>query len=99
MEKFTFKKKIKTGRFSSFEKEYHTIKLNKKLIGGIHETDDGNYQIRLMVQKEKTKEDPAPFKNVFLKMKFDNAELAREFVNKNSELIMSKFNLHQIEDE
>lgn len=96
--KFTYKKSIPTGRFRSFENEYHTIKLKKKEVGTIAYLDltrygridttgnDGKFEIRFQVKRkpeEITKQSPDPFKWITIKPKFDTADLAKQWLNEN----------------
>lgn len=97
--KFTFKKEIPTGRYSSFELEKHDIKLNKKVIGTINKSQkDGLFSISLAIKKEVMKENPAPFKWITLKGRFDTAEEARQLLLKNTDLIVQKYDLYSFED-
>ena len=46
--KFTFKKNIPTGRYRSFERDYHEIKLKNQVVGNINESrEDYKFNICL----------------------------------------------------
>lgn len=104
---FTFKKHIATGRFRSFENESHDIKLNRLVVGSIQELGGksydkfgdlaGKFRVSFMVKREKTLLDPAPFKWVRLKLHFNKADLAREFILANEAKLLKKFDLYQQE--
>lgn len=103
--KFTFKTTKPTGRYRSFGKDYHEIKVKGIVCGAIThlesdawnkypEDQEGKYAIRLMVDKEPTKEQPAPFKWSTIKQKFDSLEDAKKFITDNAAKIESSFKIH-----
>ena len=98
MKKFTFKKTIHEGLYSSFEKDHTTIKLNKKEVGYIGESDWTKYVVRFAIKKDITKEDTAGFKWVTLKQTFKNEKDAREYIKENNNRIQEKLNLHCFDD-
>jgi len=93
MLKFTFKTVKPTGRYHSFEPSEHVIKVDGKEVGSIA---DDNSRIRLMVRKDPTKEDPAPFRWVLLKYRPESLADAKEFLNRNAETIQSTFDLYSL---
>jgi hypothetical protein len=106
--KLTFKKHIPTGRFRSFEPEVHDVKLKGQLIGHISEissrlgevvdSDDfGKFRISLKIKKEVTEENPAAFKWIFFKKRFESAKEAREWLNEHTDSIVSKYDIYQFE--
>lgn len=101
MRKFTFKKIIPVGYYRSFQTRYSEIKLDKKVVGCIQGGERGEFKIMLHVVKKDIAEDGnlnCLFKNVILKVQFNSEEEAREFLNKNIEKILHKFELYKLED-
>ena len=98
MKKFTFKKTIHKGLYSSFEKDHTTIKLNKKEVGYISENDYKNYRVYFAVKKEKTEKNPCCFKWIRVNCHFDNEKEAREYIKENNDRIQEKLNLHYFDD-
>jgi len=98
MKKFTFRKEIFEGRYQSFERDHTTIKLNKKEVGYIGESDWNKYVIRFAIKKDITKKDPAEFKWVSLKQTFENEKDAREYIKKNNDIIQNKLDLYYFDD-
>lgn len=96
---FTFKKHIAVGRYSSFELDQTEIKLKKQQVGIIYETREHLYKIRFAIKKEKTTEDPADFKWIILKGKFNTEEKARGIIKKFSKEIQEKYDLYFFEKE
>lgn len=90
--KLTFKTEKSTGRYRSFFPDTHYIKLDKKECGQI--TDTAPHSIMLSIQKECTKEDPAPFKNVYLKKKFDSVQAAKDFLIEKIDAINLQYSLY-----
>ena len=76
-----------------------TIKNEGKRVGWIDspkaqsKTDD--FSVYLCVKKEKTKEDPAPFKNVKLKMRTNTLEEMKVWLKANTESIMKHYDLYK----
>ncbi len=99
---FTFKKVIHTGRYRSFEPETHLIKIKHKVVGSIDQLhylgtarkDEGMFSISLAIKKESTELDPAHFKWIRLKARFDSAKESREWLKKNQKLIQEKYDLY-----
>ena len=92
---FTFKTEKSTGRWRSFNKDTHYIKLNKIVVG--HIEADAPFKISFMVLKDDINEDRNPnceFKWIKLKKESSSLEEAKEFINKNSDLIQSKFKIY-----
>ena len=98
MKKFTFKKTIREGQYRSFEKDHTTIKLNKKEVGYISEVEPGLYRAYFAVKKERTKEDPAPFKWIYIRKVFESEKAAREFIKENNDKIQTNLNLHYFDN-
>ena len=99
MKKFTFKTRKATGRYRSFDKDWHAIKYLGKDVGSID--DKKPHQIRLMVIKDDKIKDNNPnctWKNIFLATKFESIQEAKDFLNDNIEKILKQFNLHLQED-
>lgn len=95
---FTFKKAIKTGAYRSFDLDYTDIKIKRKVVGYISENRDMIYRVGFAIKKEKTTEDPAPFKWRFLKKTFSSEQEARDFVNKKFTEIIETFDLYHFPD-
>ena len=99
---FTYKKHIPVGRYRSFEEEQHDIKLKKKVVGHIaeagHFSGKTGFGISLAVKKEATKEEPASFRWANLKARFNNADEAKAFLEKNFDAIIKQYDLHSFED-
>jgi len=101
--KFTFKRHEKKGKYRSFQEDNTDIKLNKKVVGTIHELshlskERGKYKVLFAVKKEKTKKSPAPFKWARVKQLFPDEESAREWIQNNSEKIQKQLDLYFFED-
>ena len=91
--KFTFKRNKQNGRFSSFYDVEIDIKYKTKIVGNV--TDKSPYQIRLMIRKEKTTDDPAPFKWIALKKSFESLEDCLNWLRDNTTAICSKYDLYE----
>jgi hypothetical protein len=98
MKKFTFKKHIKEGRWRSFDRDCTDIKLAGKVIGHITELKTCDYSISFAIKKEKTKENPAPFRWIYLKQRFPNEAVARDMIKKYSNEIQVKHDLYSFDD-
>jgi hypothetical protein len=97
--KFSFRKVIQAGKWRSFQEECHEIKLNKKVVGRIKwSREDGLFLISLVVKKNVTKEDPASFKWITLKGRYNTAEEARQMLGKNIDIILQRYNLYSFEE-
>lgn len=96
--KFSFKTEKATGRWKSFQNDYHIIKLNKKQVGLI---DDNTWKIRLMVIKDDIYEDNNPnciWKWVVIKNEFGTLQEAKDWLNTNFKYLNEKYKLHQLEE-
>lgn len=95
-EKFTFKTTNPTGRYRSFSKAYHDIKLKGKVVGSIE--PEKPFKIRLKVMKNGTtiKDDNpnCPWKWITLKHDSETLDAAKEWVNEKIEIIRSQYELH-----
>ena len=91
---FTFKTEKSTGRYRSFYPDAHYIKMDKKQVGKINDKD---FTIRLMVQKEVTKEDPAPFKWITLKHVEPSLLETKAWLNKNFTAITTQYQLYKLD--
>ena len=91
---FTFKKHAKTGRYRSFDYNHTDIKLKGKVVGSINEGSNRKYRISFVIKKEKTKEDPAPFKWIRLKFVCDNEDDARNIVKRYSAELQERYDLY-----
>ena len=97
--KFTFKTEKPSGKYKSFYPSAHYIKLKKKVVGEI--TDSNPHKIRLAVFKDDVMEDGNPnclWKWVRLKNAFEDVEAAKTFLNANIKIILDRFNLALLED-
>ena len=78
------------------------IKLNGKTIGHINppswETKDDKWSIALAIKKPATKEEPADWKWIFFKARFDSEEDGRTWIMAHFDSLKSKYQLHQFED-
>ncbi|MAO08101.1 MAG: hypothetical protein CL596_05245 [Alteromonas sp.] len=87
--KFSFKKHAPTGRYRSFENSYWDIKIKGRQVGNIWEKDYGTYfRIGLMVKKGDG------FKFIYLKAKPKTIEKAKDFLNRNFDRILERYDLH-----
>lgn len=94
---FTFKKSERqTGLLAVVARRYTDVKLDGRKVGTISH-NDGSWRVWFSIKKEPTKEDPAPFRNVVLKQRFDSDASARQFVTAHSLMIQHAYNLHQFE--
>lgn len=92
--KFTFKTEKPTGKWKSFQKASHSIKLNKCWVGSIE--PEYPFYIRLMVIKKDIMEDKNPNCEWMWKTlahKSQSLDEAKQFCNDNIDLILNKFNL------
>lgn len=91
--KFTFKTTKATGRYRSFFKDTHAIKLNKVEVGSI---DDKTWRIRLMVIKTDMNEDGNPNCDwgwVVLKKESKSLQEAKDWLNEKFSAITDKYQL------
>jgi len=98
MAKFTFKKSIRTGKFSCFELHNTAIKIKRKTVGNICERRDRIYEVRFAIKQLRTEKDPAPFRWLTLKKKCSSEPEAREFLREYGEEIQEKYDLYHFED-
>lgn len=92
--KFTFKKVPRKGG----ERKSTDIKLSKKVVGYLVELDDRKWKIRLAEHKVPTYEDPATFKWVAIKKKFESEVEAREYLSQRYAVIQDRVRLHRFGD-
>jgi len=99
MPNFTFKKIKHEGRYASFERDQTTIKFQKKECGYMTEDRLGvEWVIRFAIKKEKTKEDPAPFRWIRLKARFNTEKEVREWLKNVKDKIFERYDLYFFED-
>jgi len=98
IKKFTFKKSIKEGQYRSFQKDNTDIKLEKKVVGRIYENEQGTYFISFAVKKERTEQDPAPFRWIRLGKVSKTEDEARETVKLFYKEIQKKYDLFPFSD-
>ena len=99
---FTYKKITREGRYKSFEPEQHEIKLKGKVVGQIseesHTSSKTGFGVSFSVSRQPTKENPAPFRWLNLKTRFEDAAEAKMFLRKHFDNIMGALNLYSFED-
>lgn len=91
---FTFKTDKPTGKYRSFYRPFHYIKLNKKKVGSID--DKSPHFIRLQVIKKDINEDGNPnceWKWICLKKQFQSVDEAKAFLKEKFYEIIEKFDL------
>jgi hypothetical protein len=101
--KFTFKKIKHTGKFAWLNEEEHDIKIGKFKVGSISEKSkhfkdipaDQKYSIMLATVNPEQK---SGFSWITIKAKFSNAQEARDFLDKNFEAIITKYELYKFQD-
>ena len=96
--KFTFKTEKPTGKWKSFDKPHHIIKLNKKEVGNI--IHGKQFTIRLLVIKEDIMSDGNPnceWKWITLLAENNTLEDAKFYLNQNIKQILGYWNLYSIE--
>lgn len=96
---FTFKTIKPTGKYRSFEDDYHQIKLNKKVCGDIGYKKP--YKIGLQVIKNDIFEDGNPnciWKWITLDKKSESLQEAKEFLKNNFKLINDKYKIYTNDD-
>jgi hypothetical protein len=97
--KFTFKTIKPTGKWKSFEKPIHVIKLNKKVVGSIDSKFP--FYIRLKIIKKDIMEDKNPnckWRWIYLSHKSNSLELAKIFINDRIDTILEKYTLDLSDD-
>jgi hypothetical protein len=99
MPKFTFKKEPQQTGLSGvgFPHPNTVIKLDRKMVGEItapnYTTPDNLWRISFRVDKPVTREEPADFKWMTLKAKFEDETEARLWLNENFQEILNKHKL------
>lgn len=94
--KFTFKTDKPTGRFRSFNNEYHHVKLKGKNVGSI---DDVTFKVNLKVVKtaedlEKPNDNKnCPWKWITFKAEFKTLQEAKDWLNANVDALTKKYTL------
>jgi hypothetical protein len=94
MKKFTFKTIKPTGKWRSFDNDYHVIKLDKKECGQI--VDNKPFSIRFTVIKDDINEDGntnCEWKWIQFSKKSETLKEAQEFLSTNIEAIIKKYNI------
>ena len=95
---FTYKKHRHSGRYRSFEPEFHDIKLKAKKVGYIaepaHFSKEQGYGISFAVKKDPTREQPAPFKWVSVKKRFSSVEDAKAFLVEHFDELIKELDLY-----
>lgn len=99
MERPTFKKVPKPTGLAAIRASNRTeIKYKKKECGMIDgpswRVGDDFYRIRLIIEKEVTKEEPCPFKWVTLKAKFETEKECREYLIEKWEAILKDLKIY-----
>jgi hypothetical protein len=94
---FTFKTTKSTGRFRSFNPDLHEIKLNKKVVGSI--SDSEPYKISLMVKKvvsEGTVDNNVNCGWTMIRFKHESATLkeAQAWLNEKFDLIIKQNDIY-----
>lgn len=93
---FTFKKHKRVGKFSSFDKKYTDVMLNKCVVGSIaEETLGGECRMGLIV--ENPEGENCKWKWIFLTARAKDEESARNFLNLRFDEINEKYKLHPID--
>jgi hypothetical protein len=93
--KFTFKKEKATGKWKSFDHDWHWIKLKKKEVGTI--SDSPPFHIRLMVIKKDINEDGNPncvWRWITLAKESNSIGEAKDYLNNHIETIMELCELY-----
>jgi hypothetical protein len=91
--KFTFKTEKPTGRYRSFYRKNHDIKIKKKKVGSIV---DREWKIRLMVLKSDINEDGNPnceWKWITLKKESASLQEAKDWLNVNFISLNEKYKI------
>ncbi len=98
MKKLTFKKDNETGPYAAFHPDHTVIKLNGFEIGYMTGTP-GKWYIRFaIIVKWPRKKDPAPFKWIRIKKKFESETIARAWVKDYNDKIQTDLNLYQFKE-
>jgi len=102
--KFTFKTERSTGKWRSFHPDTYKIKLKGLECGSISEHSsiglsnnperNGLFEISFSIKREKTEQNPAPFRNVTLKRTFTTVDEAKEFLVEGTERLTKEFDLY-----
>lgn len=96
--KFTFKTDKPTGRYRSFEKNYHHIKYNKVEVGYIDDIEPYRIRLQAMKTEEELEEKGDDVSNrnwkwIVLARKNNSVKEAKEWLNENKDIIFAKYNL------
>lgn len=94
--KFTFKTEAPSGRFRSFESNYHQIKLNGHIVGQI--ADGLPFKVSLNVMKTETitdKNPNCPWKRISFKREFTSLQEAKDWLNTNFETLNKTYTIAQ----
>ncbi len=94
-DKFTFKTKKSTGRFSAFYSDQHQIKLNGKRIGSID--DAAPHKIHFAINDETLKGN-CKWKWVILKRENTSVNNAKAWLNEKIAVLVEKYNFHEFEE-
>jgi hypothetical protein len=92
--KFTFKTHRETGSYAWLHKPYHKVFLNKNEVGSIE--PDKPHKIRLMVMKKDILEDGncnCEWKWITLKRESESLQEAKDFLNENIDVILTKYTI------
>lgn len=97
----TFKKHLRSGRYSSFDAEWIDIKHNKKVVGHISgpswKTEDNKWGITFARPTDKTEAKPAGWGWFNVTTRFEDEAAARKWIKDNTTTILSR-PLHYFED-
>ena len=86
MSKVTFKTEKSTGRYASFYPDTHHIKYNKQEVGAISDKSPHSITLRIV--------DGNSWRWITLKGEFKSIDEAKEFVSKNFDAILAKWDLY-----
>lgn len=95
-DKFTFKTNKPTGKYRSFDTDYHHIKLAGREVGNI--SAGKTFRINLNVMKTETITDSnpnCPWKRITLKKESETLQEAKDWLNANFKSITAKYTIAQ----
>jgi len=98
--KFTFKKVSRDGRYSSFNKKWTDIKLNKKICGYLTKEANKKWVVRFMIVKDENNTDDnlnCDWKWIRFAIRFETEEGARTWLNIKADYICERYNLRMEE--
>ena len=99
---FTFKKTIHEGRYRSFERERHDIKIKGKVVGSIseahHTSITTGFGVSFAISRQPTKENPALFRWWNMKTRFGDAAEAKAFLRQHFDNIVGALDLYSFEE-